>query len=166
MFTLIAQQYIRNWKRSQETLKCAATRRSSCLSCSRALPGVYLSLHHGRSLCAQHFDSLEDVHRPFVTHPLQDDTQSDEDTCPPHASTADKREKTSHPGFTVQINRPGVALLYELWLCRYHNTDRKRPSSHHLPLTSLNARAQTTEMIHSHHHADIYLFSRFMEEEK
>lgn len=49
---------------------------------------VYLSLHHGRSLCAQHFDGLEDVHCPFVTHPLQDDTQSDEDTGPPHASTA------------------------------------------------------------------------------
>lgn len=52
------------------------------------LLSVYLSLHHGWSLCAQHFDSLEDVHRPFVTHPLQDNTQSDEDTCAPHASTA------------------------------------------------------------------------------
>lgn len=49
---------------------------------------LVLSLHHGWSLCPQHFDSLEDVHRPFVTHPLQDNTQSDEDTCPPHASTA------------------------------------------------------------------------------
>lgn len=57
------------------------------------LLGVYLSLHHGWSLCAQHFDSLEDVHRPFVTHPLQDNTQSDEDTCPPHTSTAATRNK-------------------------------------------------------------------------
>lgn len=53
---------------------------------------VYLSLHHGGSLCAQHFDSLEDVHRPFVTHPFQDNTQGDEDTCPPHASTAGGKE--------------------------------------------------------------------------
>lgn len=51
------------------------------------LLSVYLSLHHGWSLCPQHFDSLENVHRPFVTHPLQDNTQSDEDACPSHAST-------------------------------------------------------------------------------
>lgn len=53
---------------------------------------VYLSLHHGWSLRPQHFDSLENVHRPFVTHPLQHNTQSDEDTCPPHASATDIKE--------------------------------------------------------------------------
>ena len=40
-----------------------------------------------------HLDSLEDVHRPFVTHPLQDDTQSDENTSPPHTSTTGTKEK-------------------------------------------------------------------------
>lgn len=53
---------------------------------------MYLSLHHGWSLCAQHFDSLEDVHCPFITHPLQHNTQSDEDTCPPHTSTTDIKD--------------------------------------------------------------------------
>lgn len=50
---------------------------------------VYLSLHHCWPLCPQHFDSLEDVHCPFITHPLQDNTQSDENTCPSHSSTAE-----------------------------------------------------------------------------
>lgn len=62
---------------------------SSCyrISLTHTLLSVYLSLHHGWSLCPQHFDSLENVHCPFITHPLQDNTQSDEDTCPSHAST-------------------------------------------------------------------------------
>lgn len=55
----------------------------------------YLSLHHGRPLRAQHFDSLEDVHRSFVAHPLQDDTQGDEDTCPPHAGATAAQEKSA-----------------------------------------------------------------------
>lgn len=59
---------------------------------------LHLSLHHGGSLCAQHLDSLEDIHRPFVTHPLQDNAQSDEDTCPPHTGTAATQNTHSTSG--------------------------------------------------------------------
>lgn len=48
----------------------------------------YLRLYHGRALCPQHLNSLEDVHSSFITHPLQNDTQSDEDSGPPHTRTA------------------------------------------------------------------------------
>lgn len=68
---------------------------------------LYLSLHHGRPLCAQHFDSLEDIHRSFVAHPLQDDTQGDEDTCPPHTGTAAAGEQSAlrpHPHHTYSAN--------------------------------------------------------------
>lgn len=48
----------------------------------------HLGLHHGWSLCSQHFDSLEDVDHSFITHPLQHYAQRDKDTCSPNTSTA------------------------------------------------------------------------------
>lgn len=54
----------------------------------------YLSLHHRRPLCAQHFDGLEDVDGALVTHPLQHDTESDEHTCAPDARTAQRERQT------------------------------------------------------------------------
>lgn len=69
-----------------------------CCGCCRltsAELNLYLGLHHGRPLRAQHFDSLEDIHRSFVAHPLQDDTQGDEDTCPPHTGTRAAREQST-----------------------------------------------------------------------
>lgn len=54
---------------------------------------LYLSLHHRRPLCAQHFDGLEDVDGALVTHPLQHDTESDEHTCAPDARTDTERER-------------------------------------------------------------------------
>lgn len=62
--------------------------------CSPNQLSLYLRLHHGRSLRAQHFDSLEDIHGSFVAHPLQDDTQGDEDSRPPHTGTTAAREQT------------------------------------------------------------------------
>lgn len=52
----------------------------------------HLRLHHGWSLCTQHFDCLEDVHSSLITHPLQHDTESDEHTRPTHARTERERE--------------------------------------------------------------------------
>lgn len=70
-------------------LRCIVVKATQVLESSLVAELVLvLSLHHGWSLCPQHFDSLEDVYRPFVTHPLQDNAQSDKDTCPPHAGTA------------------------------------------------------------------------------
>lgn len=51
----------------------------------------YLCLYHGWSLCPQHLDRLEDVHYSLIPHPLQNNTESDEDPCPPNARTS-KRE--------------------------------------------------------------------------
>lgn len=48
---------------------------------------VYLCLNGGRSLGAQHLDSLKDVHHSFVSHPLQHDAEGDEHTGPPYSST-------------------------------------------------------------------------------
>lgn len=48
----------------------------------------YLGLHHGGPLCSQHFDSLEDVHSTFVAHPLQHNTEGDEDAGAAHSRTA------------------------------------------------------------------------------
>ena len=51
-------------------------------------PLQYLCLHHGWPLRPQHLDGLEDVHHPFVAHPLQHDTESDEDSGPADPRTA------------------------------------------------------------------------------
>lgn len=47
----------------------------------------YLSLDHGWSLSAQHFNCLKDVDHSFIFHPLEYDTQSDEDSCPANSGT-------------------------------------------------------------------------------
>ncbi|KAG7214635.1 hypothetical protein INR49_010527 [Caranx melampygus] len=62
-------------------------RRQQTLATNKSMLHIWCS--EWCSFGLTHFDSLEDVHCPFVTHPLQDNTQSDEDTCPPHASTTD-----------------------------------------------------------------------------
>lgn len=51
-----------------------------------------LSLDHGRPLCPQHLHGLEDIDHAFVAHSLQDDAEGDEDSGPPHAGTANKRQ--------------------------------------------------------------------------
>lgn len=50
----------------------------------------YLCLYHGWSLCPQHLDRLEDVHYSLIPHPLQNNTERDEDTCPPDTRTSDR----------------------------------------------------------------------------
>lgn len=55
---------------------------------------AHLGLHHGWPLGPQHFDRLEDVHHALVAHPLQHDTQRDEDSGPPHTSTASGKTTT------------------------------------------------------------------------
>lgn len=49
---------------------------------------LILRLHHSWSLRSQHFDRLEDVHHALITHPLQHDTQRDEDSGAPDTSAA------------------------------------------------------------------------------
>lgn len=55
---------------------------------------LVLSLHHGRALCSQHLDCLEHVYHSLITHPLQYDTQSDEDSSATHTSTAVYRDRS------------------------------------------------------------------------
>lgn len=82
----------------------------------------YLRLHHGWSLCAQHFDRLEDVHSSLVTHPLQHDTERDEHACPSHARTEwEKRDERSekeqatemHSVCAVWVNKQIRRMRYE-----------------------------------------------------
>ena len=47
-----------------------------------------LRLDDGRPLCPQHADSLKHVDEAFVSHSLEHNTQSDEDTGPANAHTA------------------------------------------------------------------------------
>lgn len=51
----------------------------------------HLCLNGGRSLGAQHLDSLEDVHHALVPHPLQNDAEGDEHTGPAHSGTVGPR---------------------------------------------------------------------------
>ncbi len=54
--------------------------------------GQYLCLHHGRPLCAQGLNCLEQIHHTLISHPLQNNTESDENTCSSYSST----EKQQH----------------------------------------------------------------------
>lgn len=56
-----------------------------------------LCLNGGRSLSAQHLHCLEDVHHSLVPHPLQDDTEGDEHTRPPHSSTNNDKAGKKKP---------------------------------------------------------------------
>lgn len=52
----------------------------------KILMKAHLCLNGGRSLGAQHLDSLEDVHHSFIPHPLKHDTEGDEYTSPSYSS--------------------------------------------------------------------------------
>lgn len=73
----------------QEWLRCIVIKAPQVLqSGSVAQLVLVLCLHHGRPLCAQGFNRLEQIHHPLISHPLQDNTESDENTCSSHSSTA------------------------------------------------------------------------------
>ena len=55
---------------------------------------LIFGLHHGRSLTAQEFASGEEIHHAFVSHPLQNDGECDEDAGPADASAAVHRDRT------------------------------------------------------------------------
>lgn len=84
---------------------------------STCLCTVYLRLHHGWSLCPQHFDSLEDVHCSFITHPLQDNAQSDEDTRPPHTGAAGISTVDSECKVTLKHGRHEAHTWKQLVTC-------------------------------------------------
>lgn len=51
---------------------------------------MYLSLHHGRTLCAQYPNSLEHIDNAFVLHSFQYDRQRNE-----YSGSADARAATN-----------------------------------------------------------------------
>lgn len=55
----------------------------------------HLRLHHRWPLRSQHFHRLEDVHHALVTHPLQHDTQRDEDSGAADTSATKQNKKHS-----------------------------------------------------------------------
>lgn len=99
---------------------------------------AYLCLHHGWALCAQGLYSLKHVHHALITHPLQDDAQSDEHPGAAHTSTAQgqhwvkgpvhQARRTPHPCLAPQgLAPPAVhcdrSILPELFLGLVHLPD-------------------------------------------
>ena len=54
----------------------------------------HLCLHHGRTLCPQHFDSLEHVDHTLIAHSFQHDGQRNEHACTAHSRTEKKKKNT------------------------------------------------------------------------